>query len=176
MFPGVQKILRVVIVVALLLPGGTMAAQENQDVLLSRLQELIADRDEGHFVTPIPGSRSGVIAIDPTSSLYFYLERGSIRGSAINDFYAAYDSGDMETAYTAFLGSAIMTMRATDYGWNGLGNPMTTEAGTEIDDVLFKDVGGAFSRAQEITDEDVETYVALLETVVAALEDAGGSF
>lgn len=151
---------------------GQEAAQTEQEALITQIRDAVEARGGGHFVTPMPNSRSGIIAVDTSSSLYFFLERGSIRGSAIDDFYAAYEGGDMDGAYSAFLGSAIMIVRATDYGWNGIGVPMTTSAGAEISDILFKDVGGQFSRAAEITPDDIDAYVEMLETVLAALQQS----
>lgn len=161
------------IVSVLLVIATTARAQDDQETMITHIRDLIAARGGGHFLTPVPGSRSNVIAVETDSSLYFYLERGSIRGSAIDEFYAAYDSGDMEAAYSTFLSSAIMMQRVTDYGWNGLGVPMTTESGREIDDILFKDVGGTFARAPEITEEDLQNYVSLLQAVLDALQQDG---
>lgn len=137
---------------------------------MNRIHDAIEARGGGPFVTPLPDSRSGIVAVDTSRALYFFLERGSIRGQAINDFYAAYDSGDLGAAYSEFLGNAIMMVRATDYGWNGIGVPMTTDSGSEIQDIVFKDIGGSFARAEEITQDDVDEYVELLEIVLAALE------
>lgn len=152
------------------------SAQADQVAMLERIKDLVAASDSTRFVAPMPGSRSTVVAIDVSRDLYFYVERGAIRGSAINDFYAAYEAGDMTVAYDAFLSSAIMVLRATDYGWNGFGTPMSTGSGRDerqIPDVLFKDNGGVFSRAPEISDEDVAGYVELLQTVIQLLEERG---
>jgi hypothetical protein len=153
-----------------------VAAQSDQPAMLERVKELVEATGSTRFVAPMPGSRSAVVAIDTSRALYFYLERGAIRGNAINDFYAAYDAGDMDAAYNVFLGNAIMILRATDYGWNGFGTPMATGSGRDerqIPDVLFKDMGGVFSRAPEISDEDIATYVELLQTVIQLLEERG---
>ncbi len=166
----VLALLAVASLMATLASAPAAEAQVDQAALIAQIRDAIEARGGGHFVTPVPGSRSGIIAVDTSSSLFFFLERGSIRGSAIDEFYSAYDVGDMDGAYSAFLGNAIMMIRATDYGWNGVGVPMTTASGSEIDDILFKDVGGTFGRAAEITDEDVAEIVGMLETVLAALE------
>ena len=150
--------------------GGSAAAQDDQQPLLDHIRELMVQRDSTRFVMPMPGSRSNVLAIDVSTPMYFYLERGAIRGSAIDSFYAAYEAGDFDTAYQEFLGNAIMIQRVTDYGWNGLGNPMVTESGAEIGDLVFKDVGGVFARAAELDDEDRVQFMTLLQTVIAALE------
>jgi len=152
------------------------SVQDDQLAMLDRIKDLLAARGETRFVAPMPGSRSTVVAIDISRALYVYLERGAIRGSAIDDFYAAYEAGDTNAAYDTFLSSAIMVLRATDYGWNGFGTPMTTGSGRDerqIPDVLFKDNGGVFSRAPEITDEDIAGYVELLQTVIQLVEERG---
>lgn len=156
-----------------LLPSGAAAQDADSEAKLQRIQELAAARGETHIVTPLPGSRSVVIAADTSTPLFFFLERGSIRGTAIDEFYAALESGDMEAAYDGFLRNSIMTMRVTDYGWNGLGEPMVTESGSEIHDIVFRDVDGAFSRVAEFTEEDQANYQELLDAILAALEESG---
>jgi hypothetical protein len=149
---------------------------DEQMAMLEEIKGLLAATGETRFVAPLPGSRSAVVAVDVSRDLYFYLERGSIRGSAIDGFYEAYESGDTAAAYDAFISSAIMMLRATDYGWNGLGNPMTTGKGRDerqIPDVLFKDIGGAFSRTPEISAEDIAGYEELMQTVIQLLQERG---
>ncbi|NKB89275.1 MAG: hypothetical protein GKS06_13740 [Acidobacteria bacterium] len=135
-----------------------------------RIRELVQARGDAKFLTPAPGSRSTVISVDVSTALFFFLERGSMRGDAIQAFYDALEAGDMEAASLAFTGGAIMTQRATDYGWNGLGVPFTTDSGREIPDILFKAQGGAFIRAETISEEDLANYETLLDAVLAALE------
>ena len=135
-----------------------------------RVRELVQAQGHSKFLTPAPGSRSTIISVDVSTALFFFLERGSMRGDAVQAFYDAVEAGDMEAASQAFTGSAIMTMRATDYGWNGLGVPFTTNTGAEIGDILFKAEGGAFVRAETISEEDLSNYEELLDAVLAALE------
>ena len=78
----------------------------------------------------------------------------------------------MEAASLIFSGNAIMTVRATDYGWNGLGVPWVTDSGSEVDDILFKDMGGTFRRADEISEEDLAGYEGMLDAVLVALESS----
>ena len=115
------------------------------------------------------GSQCIVVAIDASTPLYFFFERGSIRGSAIDEFYAAYDAGDIEAAYAVFRRSAVPTVRITDYGWNGLGVPMTLAEGKQIQDILFRVVDGVFRRAPEIGAEDIVNYVSALRALLERL-------
>lgn len=135
-----------------------------------RVRELVQARGDVHYLIPAPGSRSTVISVDVSTGLFFFLERGSIRGPAVQSFYDAIEAGDMETAQRVFTANAHLSVRATDYGWNGLGVPWIATNGAEIDDILFKDVGGTFRRAVEITDEDLISYEGMLDAVLAALE------
>lgn len=135
-----------------------------------RVRELVQARGDAHYLIPAPGSRSTVISVDVSTGLFFFLERGSIRGPAVQSFYEAIEAGDMEAAERVFTANANLTVRATDYGWNGLGVPWIATNGAEIDDILFKDVGGTFRRAVEITDEDLISYEGMLDAVLAALE------
>jgi hypothetical protein len=160
----------------LVLLAGTLlvTAQEAQAQDLAakteRVRELVQATGQTRFVTPAPGSRSTVLAVDTSTALFFFLERGAVRGTVINEFHEALDAGDMESAYQIFNGNSIITVRATDYGWNGLGVPFIAASGNEIADVLFKDMGGTFRRAESISDEDLAMYEELLDAVLAALE------
>lgn len=172
----VSPLLRVVIalfVCCVAFPALAQDPNADQLTLIKRIKELLAENGQTRFVAPLPGSRSAVVSVDTSRELYFYLERGSIRGSSIDVFYEALASGDVQQAYDAFVSNAILILRVTDYGWNGLGVPIKTGSGRnsrEIPDVLFKDVGGVFSRAAEITEEDVAVYVELLEVVLQQLQ------
>ena len=135
-----------------------------------RVRELVQARGDAHYLVPAPGSRSTVISDDVSTGLFFFLERGSIRGPAVQSFYEAIEAGDMEAAERVFTANANLTVRATDYGWNGLGVPWIATNGAEIDDILFKDIGGTFRRVVEITDEDLISYEGMLDAVLAALE------
>lgn len=151
--------------------GSASAAQDaDQKALLGRIRELMEASGQTRFVTPTPGSRSVILAIDVSTPLYLFLERGSIRGAAIDKFYQAHEAGDMDAAFDAFRAGMIPTVRVTDYGWNGLGVMLITDSGNQIPDIVYRDVEGVFGRAREITDQDVANYVAALETVIQALE------
>ncbi len=155
-----------------LAPGLAPAMPQNADqqALLSSLRDKAAAAGVTRVVTPAPGSRSVIVAVDLSVPLYLFLERGSIRGSAIDAFYAAYDVGDMDAAYEAFRSAAIPSVRATDYGWNGLGVPFVTNEGNEINDIVYRIVDGVFGRAPEITREDVENYVTYLRIASESLD------
>lgn len=135
-----------------------------------RVRELVQARGYSRFVTNVPNSRSTMLAVDVSTSLFFFLERGSVRGDAVGEIYAAIEADDMETAYELFDANAIMTIRATDYGWNGLGVPFVAASGNEINDILFKDMGGTFRRAESIEAADLASYEENLDAVLAALE------
>jgi len=137
-----------------------------------RVRELAQAKGYTQYLLPAPGSRSTVISVDVSTGLFFFLERGSIRGPAVQSFYDALEAGDMEAASQVFTANAIMTLRATDYGWNGLGVPWIADSGAEINDILFKDMGGTFRRADEIDDEDLSNYEGMLDAVLAALESS----
>jgi hypothetical protein len=158
-----------VVVGPLLIPASELAAQDLEAKTV-RVRELVQATGQDKFLIPAPGSRSTVISVDVSTALFFFLERGSMRGDAVQTFYDALASGDMEAASHVFTGSAIMTMRATDYGWNGLGVPLTTSSGNEINDILFKDMGGTFRRTETIDAEDLARYEEMLDAVLAALE------
>ena len=162
-------------VVALFVGSVCVAAPqaEAQDLAAKaqRVRQLVQAQGHTRYLVPAPGSRSTVISVDVSTELFFFLERGSIRGSRrMQSFYDAIEAGDMEAASQAFTANAIMTLRATDYGWNGLGVPWVVESGAEINDLLFKDMGGTFRRADEITAEDLTKYEGMLDAVLEALE------
>ena len=156
--------------VATLVPE-TASSQESTEELLARVKELFAAREGKRIVTPLPGSRASVLAADGSSDFFLYVERGSIRGQdTIDTFYERLEAGDMDGAYEVFLQSQIVTLRVSDYGWNGLGVPFTVPAGGEIEDVYYRVVDGVFQHA-EINEEHQEEYLELLRTVlIPALE------
>lgn len=159
--------------VGLLLLPGPGRAQDDSEALLQRVRDLLSASASQRFITPMPGSRSNVVAVDGSADIYFFIERGSLRGSRIDEFYEQLEAGDMDAAYRTFIGGAIITFRATDYGWNGLGTPWMTDSGTEVQDILFKVDEGTFGRG-DITEEDSTDYLGLLRDVILpALE--GGS-
>ncbi len=153
-------------------PGATADAQEDQQVLVERVRELVGATGGTVFVMPAPGSRSTIIVVDTSVSLYLFLSRGSIRGNVIDEFYEQLNSGDMAAAERAFNTNAIMTLRVIDYGWNGLGNAFVTDSGTEVNDMVYKDVGGVFTRAEEVSQEDIDTFGSLLRAVIDVLESS----
>ena len=147
------------------------AAQDAEvDALLGRIRDAMASSGSTRFVMPLPGSRSIVLAIDTTTPLYFFLERGSIRGSSIDEFYTHLEGGDTEAAYKVFMRNALMTVRAIDYGWNGLGQPMLTDSGAEISDLYYRDAGGVFRRIVDISSADIANYKELLQTIATGLD------
>lgn len=150
--------------------GQVASAQDDQEALLGRLRELMKGAGYTRLAMPLPGSRSVILVADVSAPMYFFFERGSIRGSAIDTFYAAYEAGDVDAAFEAFRSSALPTARVTDYGWNGLGVPMETQSGNEIGDILYRSVEGVFRRAPAILADDVAKYVEALRSVIAVLE------
>ena len=66
--------------------------------------------------------------------------------------------------------NALMTVRATDYGWNGLGQPMLTDSGAEISDLYYRDAGGVFRRIADISSADIANYKELLQTIATGLD------
>ena len=161
--------------VVTLVPGPANS-QDSSEELLARVKELFAAREGNRIVTPLPGSRASVLAADGSSDFFLYVERGSIRGNdTIDTFYERLEAGDMDGAYEVFLQSQIVTLRVSDYGWNGLGVPWTTPAGGEIGDVYYRVVDGVFRNA-EIDEESQAEYLEILRTVlIPALEGDGPS-
>lgn len=145
-------------------PAVVAAAQGGAADTVARVQQLFEQSDVKRIVAPAPGSRSVIVAIDGSSPLYLYLERGSIRGGAIDTFYEQYEAGDYAAAYETFVQNSTMVLRASDYGWNGLGNPLTTESGAQVDDMFYKIKAGMFQMA-EVTEEDLSQYEQMLEEV-----------
>lgn len=148
----------------LLAPAMVVAAQGGAADTVARVQQLFEQSDVKRVVAPAPGSRSIIVAIDGSSPLYLFLERGSIRGGAIDTFYEQYEAGDYAAAYQTFVQNSTIVLRASDYGWNGLGNPLTTESGAQVEDMFYKVSGGMFQMA-EVTEEDVSQYEQMLEEV-----------
>jgi len=160
----------VAVVVGSLFVAAPQTEAQDLGAKAQRVRELVQAQGHSRYLIPAPGSRSTVVSVDVSTGLFFFLERGSMRGAAVQSFYDAIEAGDMEAASQIFTANAIMTVRATDYGWNGLGVPWIADSGAEIDDILFKDVGGTFRRAEQITDEDLANYEVMLDAVLAALE------
>lgn len=148
--------------VPLVSPGAV--AQEPVDAI-TRAKDLFSGREDKRVVTPVPGSRSIVVAFDGSSDFYLYVERGSIRGNAIDAFYEQLEAGQVDDAYNTFVQNSVVTMRVSDYGWNGLSQPLTTESGSEIPDVFYSITEGIFQRV-EPSDEDKSAYHELVSDVL----------
>lgn len=157
--------------------GGTApaaAGQQDAEALLTRLRDLLAQTEAKRMVVPFPNSRSRILVVDGNADLFLYMERGNIRGSeTIDNFYEALNAGDFNGAYQIFEQSSLVSMRVSDFGWNGLGVPMIVEeSGAEIQDRFFRNVEGVFGAA-EVTPEDVATYLEYIENLlIPALEGA----
>jgi len=150
--------------------------QQDAQALISRLQELLAATETKVIIVPFPGSRSRILKADGSSDYFLYLERGNLRGTdEVNQFYGMLEAGDMAGANDMFTRHSLVSMRISDYGWNGLGEPMMREdgSGESIKDRFYKNTEGVFGPA-EPDDEDVATYLEYIETIlIPALE--GGS-
>ncbi|MFQ5743352.1 MAG: hypothetical protein ACE5HV_07160 [Acidobacteriota bacterium] len=159
-----------ILLLAVFSPPAPATAAQDAQVLLARVKELFAAMPSKRIVVPAPGSRSVVLAADGAADFFLYLEKGSIRGKAIDTFYQQYESGDLEGAYDTFVKNNIVTLRVSDFGWNGLGVPMIVKSGREVRDRHFRGVNGIFQQA-EVTPEDARNYLELLRTVlIPALE------
>ena len=147
-------------------------AQDEIEELLDQVEDLFDDTELELLVTPIPRSRSVILVVNGASDFFLYLERGSIRGDAIDTFYQQLEAGETDAAYSTFQQHSLVSVRISDYGWNGLGVPMITPTGNEIGDVYFRVVEGVFRQA-EITDEAKQDYVVMLRDVlIPALQAA----
>ena len=150
---------------------------QGADNVIARFKELLSATESKRVVAPFPNSRSRILTADGSSDFFLYLERGNLRGQeTIDAFYEKLNSGDINGAYETFIQNSLVVMRASDYGWNGLGIPMTTESGSEINDVYFKVVEGMFKKVENITAADSAEYIELIRTILLpALEGGAGS-
>ena len=171
--------LAVATIVIVPLLGGVPAAaddgQQDAEAIVARLQELLAATDTKIFIVPFPDSRSRILKADGRSDFFLYIERGNLRGTdEMAAFYAALESGDITAADEVFTRHSVVSLRASDYGWNGLGVPMDRMDGSgQIQDRLYKNNAGLFGPA-DITSEDSDTYLEYIHTIlIPALE--GGS-
>ena len=148
--------------------------QQDADAIISRLKELLAATDTKAIVAPFPDSRSRILKVDGTSDFFLYIERGNLRGmEPMNNFYAALESGDMALAIELFTRHSLVSLRASDYGWNGLGVPMErTDGSGQIQDRLYKTVEGAFGQT-EIGPEDQQMFLEYIETILIPALEAG---
>jgi hypothetical protein len=173
------KVLLAALVVLLLSPtgGSTVLAvdgEQDAEAIITRFRELLTASGSHLVIVPFPNSRSRILKADGSSDFFLYLERANLRGNEeMEQFYAALDAGDTAGADAIFVQHSLVSMRISDYGWNGLGVPMMTESGNEIQDRLFKNVDGVFGPA-EISAEDTDTYLEYIRDIlIPALE--GGS-
>ncbi len=173
---AVRLFLGVAAIVLVPLIGGVAAVADDgaQDVeaILGRLRELLAATETKVVIVPFPNSRSRILKADGNADFFLYIERGNLRGTEeMALFYAALDAGDTAGADDVFMRHSLVSMRASDYGWNGLGVPMErADGGGPIEDRLYKTAGGVFGKA-DITPEDAETFLEYIETIlIPALE------
>ena len=156
--------------------GGVAAVaddgQQDAEALLGRLRELLAATETKVVIVPFPNSRSRILMADGGSDFFLYVERANLRGTEQMDaFYAALDAGDTAGAADVFTRHSMVSMRASDYGWNGLGVPMErADGGGQIEDRLYKTADGVFGKV-DITPEDAEMFLEYVETIlIPALE------
>ena len=143
--------------------------QDDAVATLAHVKELLDGIPAKRIVTPLPGSRSVVLAAT-SFDLFLLFERGSIRGGAIDEFYQQLEAGDMDPAYDTFTRNNITSMRANDFGWNGLGVPWENPTGATVEDILFKVEDGLFHRV-DVTAQDAADFLELLRTaIIPALE------
>ena len=166
----------VAVSVSAVAPVQAVGGQQDAEALLARLQELLQATETKMIIVPFPNSRSRILKADGSSDFFLYLERGNLRGTEqMEQFYAALDGGDMAAANDVFTRHSLVSMRVSDYGWNGLGEPMMRQdgSGESIQDRLYKNTEGVFGPADP-SEEDVATYLEYIETIlIPALE--GGS-
>lgn len=169
--------LAVLAVLVASLSAGTPALangeQQDAEALIGRLRELLQATETKIIIVPFPNSRSRILKADGNSEFFLYLERGNLLGSeTIDDFYAKLAAGDMQGANDVFTRHSLVSLRISDYGWNGLGVPMMRQDGSEqfIADRLYKNNDGVFGAA-EPTPEDAATYLEYIQTIlIPALE------
>jgi len=177
----VRGILSVAAIVLVSLSAGMPAraadGQQDAEAILGRLKELLQATETKVLLVPFPNSRSRILKADGSSEFFLYLERGNLRGNeTMDEFYAALDAHDMVKANDVFTRHSLVSLRISDYGWNGLGVPMEREDGSggdSIQDRFYKNNEGVFGPA-EPTAEDIATYLEYVQTIlIPALE--GGS-
>jgi len=143
-----------------------LPAPQDAEATVARLHELLNATDTKRAVVAFPNSRSRILTVDGNSDFFLYLERGNLRGTeTINTFYQHLEAGDVDAAYETFVRYSLVSMRVSDFGWNGLGVPMATQAGSEIQDRYFKNVDGIFGPA-EVTAEDAANYLEYIRDIL----------
>ncbi len=173
----VRVFLCVAAVFVISLSGHTSAVasggQQDADAVIGRLKELLDGTETKIFLTPFPNSRSRILKVDGSSDFFLYIERGNLRGTdTIDQFYAALEAKDMTAANDIFIRQSLVSLRISDYGWNGLGVPLERQDGSGefIEDRLYKNTEGLFGPA-DVSDEDSATFLEYIETIlIPALE------
>jgi hypothetical protein len=156
-------------------PVAPANGQKDAAAVVTRFRELLGQQDSKLVIVPFPNSRSRILKADGSSDFFLYLERGGLRGTeAMDSFYAALDAGDIAAADQLFMAHSLVSLRVSDFGWNGLGVPMATEGGTEIEDRLYKNVEGVFGPA-DVSAEDAATYLEYIETILIPALEGGTS-
>ena len=168
-------VIAAIVVVALV--GGVPAVaddgEQDAEALISRLRELLRATETKVIVVPFPNSRSRILLADGNADFFLYIERANLRGTEeMNVFYAALEAGDMAAAADVFTRHSMVSLRASDYGWNGLGVPFERPDGSDqiIEARLYKTANGVFGKV-DITAEDAEMFLEYIETIlIPALE------
>jgi hypothetical protein len=175
----VRVSLTVLAILLVSLSGGmpALASGEKQDAeaLIGRLRDLLQATETKMIIVPFPNSRSRILKADGNAEYFLYLERGNLRGTeTMEDFYAKLGAGDLVGANDVFTRHSSVSLRISDYGWNGLGVPMMRQDGSGglIADRLYKNNDGVFGSADP-TPEDVATYLEYIETILIPALEAG---
>ena len=165
-----QQILVAIATIVLVSASGATAGEptgpQDAEAIVSRLRELLNATESKRAVVAFPNSRSRILTADGNSDFFLYIERGNLRGTeTIDAFYQQLDAGDVDGAYETFARNSLVSMRISDFGWNGLGVPMSIESGSEIQDRFFKNTEGVFGAA-EVTPEDAATYLEFIRDIL----------
>jgi hypothetical protein len=156
-------------------PVAPANGQKDAAAVVARFRELLAQQDSKLLIVPFPNSRSRILKADGSSDFFLYIERGGLRGTeAMDSFYAALDAGDIAAADQLFMSHSLVSLRVSDFGWNGLGVPMVTDGGGEIADRLYKNVEGVFGPA-DVSAEDAAIYIEYIETILIPALQGGTS-
>lgn len=174
---AVRILLAIVVLVMLsVLTGAPVRAaggQHDAEAVVARLHELLAATDTKMIIVPFPNSRSRILKADGRSDFFLYIERGALRGNEqLNDFHTKLAAGDIAGADDVFTRHSLVSLRISDYGWNGLGVPLARDDGSGefIQDRLYKNMEGVFGPSDP-DEEDIATYLEYIETIlIPALE------